>query len=243
MRSGWNPFQRFRTSQREDGLPDSLSTAGSNSNPGYLAFLRSLVKERQSTSTHELSLEELEVVVVDLETTGFQPYRGDEIISIGAVAMRGSHVLEEERFYSLVQPNRPVPEHIALLTGITDDDLNTAPDLPQTLGRFFQFVGQRPLVAHHSRHEREFFRAAFRKVRQAQFDHRLLDTMLLIQLSSRPLGNATLDTLCAINSIEILKRHDAFYDALATAKLWGIYLEKAWQLGYRTLADVYANHR
>ncbi|MCK9909640.1 hypothetical protein MXD81_10900, partial [Microbacteriaceae bacterium K1510] len=188
-----------------------------------------------------IPLENLEVVVVDLETTGFRPYHGDEMISIGAVAMRGAEVLAEERFFSLINPGRPVPEHIEMLTGIGSDQLSSAPDLASTLSRFFQFAGRRLLVAHHSRHEREFLRAALWKTSRVTFEHRLLDTMMMIHLSAGPLGNATLDTLCAINDIEIKRRHDALFDAIATARLWSVYLQKAIALGYTDLRQVYEN--
>ncbi len=235
----WNPFNRLWDLTRERRLPASLSSAMSEHDPHHLAYLRSLAKEMNTGSNIEIPLPELEVVVVDLETTGFHAQQGDEIIAIGAVAMRGSEVLREESFSTLVQASRKIPPHIQSLTGITNQDLVTAP-LPVTaLSQFFQFAGNRPLVAHHSRHEREFLRAALWKTSRSRLVHRLLDTMLLIRLSTGPLGNASLDALCAMHGITIGKRHDAYHDALATAALWGIYLEKAIGLGYKDLQEIY----
>ena len=235
----WNPFYRLWELTRERRLPPSLSSAMSEHDPHHLAYLRSLTKDLDNSRNTEVPLPELEVVVVDLETTGFHPQQGDEIIAIGAVAMRGSQVLQEESFSTLVQSSRKIPPHIVTLTGITDDALASAPLPAAALSQFFQFVGNRPMVAHHSRHEREFFRTALWKTSRSRFVHRLLDTMLLIRLSSSPLGNVSLDALCAQHNITIGKRHDAYHDALATAYLWGIYLEKAIQQGFRDLQEIY----
>jgi DNA polymerase III subunit epsilon len=210
----------------------------------HLAYLRSLHKDRrQMDSDIDLPLESLEVVVVDLETTGFSPNHGDAILSIGAVAMKGDRLIMGDSFYTLVQPNRRVPPHISSLTGITDDMVFQAPDLVTALSRFFQFVGERPLVAHHSRHEREFFRAGLWKTSRRPFTHRMLDTMLLVRLLSHPLGNGSLDALCAMHEIPISRRHHAYCDAVAAGTLWGKYVIKAKEAGYNNLREVYQELR
>ncbi len=241
MKPSRNPFQRLWSLSRDNGLPSTLSSAGSSADPRQLAFLRSMKKDLLHQNSGAIPLRDLEVVVVDLETTGFYPDHGDEILSIGAVAMRGSEVLQGESFYSLVNPRRRIPEHIVSLTGITDEMVESAPDPLDVLSRFFQFVGNRLLVAHHSRHEREFLRAALWKTSRAKFTHRLLDTMLLIRLLNGPLGNTSLDALCRAHQIEISTRHHAYCDAFAAAALWGVYVEKAMRQGYHDLQQVYAD--
>lgn len=206
----------------------------------HLAYLRSLNKERkQADSGADLPLENLEVVVVDIETTGFYPDHGDAIISIGAVAMKGDKLLLGDSFYTLVNPGRSIPPHVKSLTGISDDMVATAPDLLLAMSRFFRFVGDRPLVAHHSRHEREFFRAGLWKTSRRPLTHRMLDTMLLIRLLSKPIGNGSLDALCELHDIPISRRHHAYCDAVAAGTLWGKYLLKAQAAGYTNLRQVY----
>ncbi|CAM3738462.1 3'-5' exonuclease [Alkalicoccus chagannorensis] len=73
------------------------------------------------------------VVVYDLETTGFYPQAGDEMISIGAVRSDGS------RFYSLVRPSCPVPPVVEELTGITEEHLQEAPSFPAVMYDFAVF--------------------------------------------------------------------------------------------------------
>lgn len=210
----------------------------------HLAYLRSIHKERrQADSGADIPLENLEVVVVDLETTGFHPDHGDAIISIGAVAMRGDKLLLGDSFYTLVNPNRSIPPHVSSLTGISGEMVHGAPELLTAMSRFFRFVGDRPLVAHHSRHEREFFRAGLWKTSRRPFTHRMLDTMLLIRLLSNPIGNGSLDALCSMHDIPISRRHHAYCDAVAAGTLWGKYLMKAQTAGYHDLRQVYESLR
>ncbi len=239
MKPNWNAFQRMWNLYRERGVPPSFSSAVVENDPQHLAFLRSMTKAVQNADSADLPLDGLEVVVVDLETSGFHSRQGDEIIAIGAVAVCGTEVRQQERFSTLVNPKRSVPAHIQALTGLTQAQLDAAPDLVLALSRFFQFVGNRPLVAHHSRHERDFLQAALWKTGRTKLAHRLIDTMLLIRLCEGPLGDASLDALCKRHQIAIGKRHDAYHDALAAARLWAIYVERALQKGFRTLREVY----
>jgi ATP-dependent DNA helicase DinG len=70
-------------------------------------------------------------VALDLEFTGLDPQR-DEIIEIGMVRFRGDEVLET--FSSLVNPGRPIPYKIQLLSGISPDEVRAAPSLQSLRG-------------------------------------------------------------------------------------------------------------
>ena len=94
-----------------------------------------------------------EVVVVDIETTGFDP-DADAIIEIAAAAMRGPEVLD--RFHTLVDPGRPIPLDTSRLTGITDEDLAGAPCVEAAVARLAEFVDGRDIVAHHAAFDRGF---------------------------------------------------------------------------------------
>lgn len=222
------------------GVPGDWKWGLGEDDKQHQAYLRSISKEARSVDSSEnIPLADLEAVVVDLETTGFYPDHGDAIISIGAVAMRGEKLLLGDSFYTLVNPGRTVPPHVSSLTGISDEMTADAPELLEALSRFFRFVGDRPLVAHHSRHEREFFRSALWKTSRRPLTHRMLDTMLLIRLLNNPIGNGSLDALCALHDIPISRRHHAYCDALACGTLWATYLTKAQKAGYTSLREVY----
>ncbi len=69
-------------------------------------------------------------ISLDLETTGTDPAR-ETIIEIGAVKFRGEEVLD--RFSTLINPARPIPHEITILTGIRNEDVADAPRLASVL--------------------------------------------------------------------------------------------------------------
>ena len=88
-----------------------------------------------------------EYVVFDLETNADRADRAEhEIIQIGAVLASRSG--EIGHFESLVRPERRLPEHITRLTGLEYANLAGAPSPEEALRRFFDWVGDRPMIAH-----------------------------------------------------------------------------------------------
>ena len=59
------------------------------------------------------------------------------------------------------------------------------------------------------------------------FKHRIVDTAILFKIVERNLDLVKLEDYCCHNSIPIINRHNALGDAILTAELWSIYIEKA----------------
>lgn len=89
----------------------------------------------------------MELVIFDLETTGFSP-RSHEIIQIAALRMRHGELVAGERFATFVRPRSEIPSFISDLTGITSADMRDALDPAPALQAFSRFVGDATLVAH-----------------------------------------------------------------------------------------------
>src|SRR3569832_620914 len=142
------------------GITPAIASMLGSQNAQQMAFIRSMAKEQRKKSTLDIPLRELEFIVFDLETTGFYPYNGDEIISFGAVLVKGDEIFEDVSFYSLVNPKRRIPMHITQLTGITNEMVEGATDLLQLLHDLMEFVGRRILIAHGSGHDKQFLNAA-----------------------------------------------------------------------------------
>ncbi|MBW7477723.1 3'-5' exonuclease [Paenibacillus oenotherae] len=222
------------------GITPAIASMLGAQNAQQMAFIRSMSKGQRKESIMEQPLRELEVVVFDLETTGFYPNNGDEILSVGAVTLRGGEFVENRSFYSLVNPKRKVPKHIAELTGITNEMVADAPDLMQVLHDFMEFVGKRMMIAHASSHDKQFLDAALWRTSKVNLTHRVLDTMMVAKWLEPKRDSYSLDDLLMSNGIEITQRHHALEDSVMTAKLWLQYLKRILARNVVTLSDLYA---
>ncbi|UOE94006.1 exonuclease domain-containing protein [Alkalihalobacillus sp. LMS39] len=219
--------------------PNVYASVQQQNSASQVAFLRQLQRELKREDVLEIPLDELQVVVFDLETTGFYPDKGDKILSIGAVKMTGANPLEET-FYSLVHSQDQPSEEIEQLTGIKKEELQEAPPLERVLEQFYKFIQRDTLVAHHAKHERSFMQHATWSVTRTSFQHRIVDTAFLTKIVSPEKELVTLDECCRHFGIEVKNRHHALSDAVMTAKLWGENIQHIQQLGFQHLGDVYA---
>lgn len=207
-------------------------------NKQHLSFLRQLQKEAMGHQYLSIPLKHLKTVIFDLETTGFYPEKGDSIISIGAVKMTGNQ-MEDEPFYSLVKSDLPLSKEISQLTNIKDNALMKAPEAKDVIIQFLKYTNTRVLVAHHSMHERSFMQKMSWDTLHVKFQHRIIDTSFLTVLTNPTMKALTLEEICELWGIEIKDRHHALGDAKLTANIWSHSINKAQEMGFRNLHDIY----
>jgi DNA polymerase III subunit epsilon len=236
MTIAFEPFLQILRGLR--GRREENFGTGRIQNAQQLAYLRNMQREISKYDPMNIPLKEMPFLLFDMETTGFRPEKGDSILSIGAVKMRGADILEET-FYSLVQSEKEVPLEITELTNITTEMIREARPFSDIYMEFLEFKSDSILVAHHSVHERTFLEYAGTKLLRTPFKHRIIDTSFLFKVVNPTLTLTALEDLCVFHKIEVKDRHHALADAKMTAKLWSLYIEMAVQLGYETLGDVY----
>jgi DNA polymerase III epsilon subunit-like protein len=76
-------------------------------------------------------------VICDLETTGLSKFRHG-ITEIAAVRWDGDR--EVDRFHTLVNPGRHIPDMVQRLTGIDNLMVADAPKMKDVLPNFFDFL-------------------------------------------------------------------------------------------------------
>ncbi len=233
------PMGRMWHLYKQGGIAPAMASMFDAQNAQQMAFIRSVMKN-QRKNTLDLPMQELEVVVFDLETTGFSPYNGDEIISFGAVIAVGQQINEDQTYYSLVNPKIKIPSEIVRLTGITDQMTQAAPDLMSVLHNFLEFVDKRVLIAHGSGHDKHFLNSALWKTSRVNLQHRLVDTMMIAKWLHPKLKSYGLDEMLQFYGIEAINRHHALSDAIMTAQLWVRFLQEAAERQVITLGDLYA---
>ena len=150
----------------------------------------------------DFNMLDLEYVVFDFETTGFNAGGADSIIEIGAVKMKNGEILE--RYDELINPGRELPKKIIELTNITDEMLKDKDNEENAVKRFIEWFGDCPMVAHNAKFDVSFLEMAYQKYNLGVFTNPVIDTLEL---------SRTMDTTYARHSLSALvKRYDVPWD-------------------------------
>lgn len=184
-----------------------------------VAYLRRLEKSVRLEKDFDRPFSEIEFVVVDFETTGFEAGKGDEILSIGAVKVQDNQITAHQ-FYSLSRIQGWISPKVEELTSITNKEIAHALPLNEVLSDFMRFVGESTLIAHHAHHERSFLETYYYKCFQKKLQHRIVDTSFALKACEMNNPFAPLDEACELYQIPIMNRHHALGDAQLTAQLW-----------------------
>ncbi|MCR9125010.1 MAG: DNA polymerase III subunit epsilon [Rhodobacteraceae bacterium] len=177
-------------------------------------------------------------IVLDTETTGFDPQTGDRIVEIGAVELR-NHVATGKTYHQYINPERAMPEDAFQVHGLGDAFLSDKPVFAQIGQAFLDFVGDAKLVIHNAAFDMKFLNAelGWMGLPTLPWDQ-AIDT-LAIARKKFPGSPASLDALCRRFGIDNSARtlHGALLDSEILAE---VYLEL---IGGRQPDLVLATHR
>jgi len=183
-------------------------------------------------------LRDITFCVVDLETTGGSAKDGSMITEVGAVKIRGGEVLGE--FQTLVNPHQAIPPFIAVLTGITDSMVATAPPVEQVLPQFLEFARGCVLVAHNAPFDVGFLRYFAEQQGRPWPTFEVLDTAKLARrvVTRDDAPNCKLSSLAALFNSGTTPNHRALSDARATVDVLHGLMERLGSLGVHTLEEL-----
>src|SRR5688572_30081379 len=202
---------------------------------GRLTWLGSRVGLADATQP-DLLIEDAELVVFDLETTGLSASR-DRMCEIGAVRVNALEIAET--FETLVDPGVALPNTIARLTGLSDGELRGAPRPELAVRRFLAFAGDAPLASHNARFDVGFLDHAVQRLTGRRVAAAVVDTVWLARrLLHRRSERFSLAQLAHFFGTSTDPCHRALPDALATAEILIALLGLAQERGARTLAEV-----
>jgi DNA polymerase-3 subunit epsilon len=160
-------------------------------------------------------------VILDTETTGLDPLRGDRITEIGCIEVVDC-VPTGRSFHSYVNPEREVPSEIIEITGVTTAFLADKPVFREILEPLLAFVGSARLVAHNAPFDRSFVNAELARQKRSAFpDDRWIDTAELAR-AKFPGAQTSLDALCRRFGVSLERRvkHGALIDAELLAEVY-----------------------
>lgn len=168
-----------------------------------------------------------EVVTLDCETTGFDPWV-DDVISVAAIRIKGNRILTSEKFEAILKPEASMRADAIKVHQLRAVDVANARPMSEVLPDLLRFIGSRPLVGY-----------------WIDFDVSMLDKYVLEQVginlpneridvsqlyydrkyARAPQGTALDLTFAAISrdlGLNELTLHDAFSDALMAGEMYVI---------------------
>ena len=162
-------------------------------------------------------------IVLDTETTGFEPADGHRIVEIGCVELIDHLPTGASRQFYL-HPERLVPVESQRIHGLSDEFLADKPKFNEIVEELLDFIGDAPLVIHNASFDLKFMNAELHRVGRSPLPYaRAIDTIEIAK-NKLPGARYSLDELCKRFAIDLTARtkHGALLDAELTAQ---VYLE------------------
>lgn len=163
-------------------------------------------------------------IVLDTETTGFEPSEGHRIVEIGAIELM-NHMPTGQTYHQYINPDRAMPKEAFDVHGLGDDFLRDQPRFAQIGAAFLEFIGpDTKLVIHNAAFDMKFLNAELNRAGLPVLGpDRALDTVGLARRKF-PGSPASLDALCRRFGIDNAARekHGALLDSELLAE---VYLE------------------
>lgn len=175
-------------------------------------------------------------IVLDTETTGFEPAEGHRIVEIGAVELY-NHLPTGRTYHQYINPERGMPVAAFEVHGIGHDILET-PGKPVPGGvtlrdkpvfarigqAFLDFIGDAQLVIHNAAFDMKFLNHELERCGLPGLPFSRATDTLMIARTKFPGSPASLDALCRRFAIDnsMREKHGALLDSEILAE---VYLE------------------
>jgi len=160
-------------------------------------------------------------IVLDTETTGLDPLRGDRLVEIGCVEIF-NRMPTGQTFHRHINPQRDMPAEAFAVHGLSTEFLTTKPLFAEVADEFLEFIGEAPLVIHNASFDISFINAELERIQRPVIAcERLVDTLLLARRKHPGVSNR-LDDLCSRYAIDNSRRtrHGALLDAELLAEVY-----------------------
>src|ERR1043165_9477438 len=160
-------------------------------------------------------------IVLDTETTGLDPLRGDRLVEVGCVELF-NRMPTGQTFHRYMNPERDMPAEAFNVHGLSTEFLASKPLFTEVVQEFLDFIGDAPLVIHNASFDISFINAELDRIkRKAIPKDRLVDTLLLARRKHPGVSNR-LDDPCSRYAIDNSRptKHGALLDAELLAEVY-----------------------
>lgn len=187
---------------------------------------------------------ELPLAVIDTETTGRDPNRGDRIVEIAVVHFEGGKVTA--RHAMLVNPGIPIPAEAAAVHGIKDEDVKGEPRFDALAKKVLELLEGRIPVAYNAKFDRAFIFSEMRRAGHPAVKDRSkppamrlttdwIDPLVWARALQQGAKGFKLGEVAARAGVALANAHRATDDAEAAGQVFYALLQNEAALSYRGL--------
>lgn len=214
-----------------------------NPRPEKAEFIEAFLAQNSEKTPGIRSLDQLEFVVLDTETSGFELSK-DQVISFGAIKIKNRKILVAESLELFPPTELPLTPAVTV-HGIVATENALSPE--QFAERLIEFIGNGIIVGHHIQFDLDMLLKSLRPFGLSSFPNSVIDTYsLCLRLDHGPLADQSqinqedysLDRLCQRFGIALDDRHTASGDAFLTAQLFQKLLSIADKKGINTFSQL-----
>lgn len=163
----------------------------------------------------------LREIVLDTETTGLDPNKGDRLIEVGCIELV-NRIPTGREFHRFINPERDVPAEAQAVHGISTEFLKDKPLFADVVEDLVGFIASDTLVIHNASFDVGFLNAELGRLNRSLITmDRVIDTLQLAR-RKHPAGPNNLDALCKRYGIDNSKRtkHGALMDSVLLADVY-----------------------
>jgi DNA polymerase-3 subunit epsilon len=191
--------------------------------PGIAHLLRTTVQGLVPDVAADAPWGEIEIALVDVETTG-RDASVDRIVEVGVVVGRGGEIVLRKNW--LVNPGVPIPEQASAVHGITDADVAGEPRFSAIAPELAEILRGRVPAAYNAQFDRAFLLAEFGRAEIAaesvaalRRDVTWLDPLVWAREIQQGEKSRALGDVAARLGISLEKAHRASEDAEAALRV------------------------
>jgi DNA polymerase III epsilon subunit family exonuclease len=184
-------------------------------------ILRRYGEEMKTEAGNDRSLNDIDFLVIDVETTGLSPARGDRVCEVGAVKVRGGEIIDS--FGSLVNPERPIAPAASAVNHISDAMVGKAPRFPLILPPLRAIMRGAVLVGYNAEFDLSFLRHEFALAGQRWDAPPVVDALSLARKLLPGVRKYPQEFVAGVVGLSFPVKHRALEDATMTATLFTLF--------------------
>lgn len=166
-------------------------------------------------------IDEVDYVIVDVETTGLSPATGDRVCEIGAVKLRGGAVMKT--LGTLINPKRPISAGAYAVNGISPQMVAGAPTFGEIAGQLRELTESSVIVAYNAPFDLSFLVNEYKLLGDTFTPWYVADALAIARQVLPGLGKYSQENVARLLGIPFPVKHRALEDAMVTAQLFTMF--------------------